>query len=98
MKKILVISDTHSHIDNTILKYVKETDEVWHAGDVGNIELTKSAARARGRTRTRPSARARRMTMLGGPPNSVHLEETGGKGGNGDVQKGTGKNRANTKC
>lgn len=39
MKKILVISDTHSHIDNTILKYVKETDEVWHAGDVGNIEI-----------------------------------------------------------
>ena len=39
MKKILVISDTHSHIDNTILKYIKETDEVWHAGDIGNIEI-----------------------------------------------------------
>ena len=39
MKKILIISDTHSHIDNTILKYVKETDEVWHAGDIGNIKI-----------------------------------------------------------
>ena len=39
MKKILIISDTHSHIDNTILKYVKDTDEVWHAGDIGNIKI-----------------------------------------------------------
>jgi putative phosphoesterase len=39
LKKILIISDTHSHIDNTILKYVKETDEVWHAGDIGNIKI-----------------------------------------------------------
>lgn len=39
MKKILLLSDTHSFIDNQILKYVKQADEVWHAGDIGSIEV-----------------------------------------------------------
>jgi hypothetical protein len=40
MKKILLLSDTHSHIDEAILKYVKQADEVWHAGDIGNLKVT----------------------------------------------------------
>ncbi|MAZ71935.1 MAG: YfcE family phosphodiesterase [Flavobacteriaceae bacterium] len=40
MKKILLLSDTHSYIDNTILKYVKQADEVWHAGDIGDLHVT----------------------------------------------------------
>ncbi|MDO5969985.1 metallophosphoesterase family protein [Flavivirga aquimarina] len=40
MKKILLLSDTHSYIDNDILKYVKQADEVWHAGDIGDLEVT----------------------------------------------------------
>ncbi|WP_338733220.1 metallophosphoesterase family protein [Mangrovimonas cancribranchiae] len=40
MTKILLLSDTHGHIDTTILKYVKEADEVWHAGDIGNLKVT----------------------------------------------------------
>lgn len=40
MKKILLLSDTHSHIDDVILKYVDMADEVWHAGDIGNLEVT----------------------------------------------------------
>jgi putative phosphoesterase len=40
MKKILLLSDTHSYIDDDILKYVKQADEVWHAGDIGNLEVT----------------------------------------------------------
>jgi len=40
MKKILLLSDTHSHIDNTILKYVKQAHEVWHAGDIGDLIVT----------------------------------------------------------
>jgi putative phosphoesterase len=40
MKKILLLSDTHSFIDNAILKHVKEADEVWHAGDIGSISVT----------------------------------------------------------
>jgi len=42
MKKILLLSDTHSYIDDNILKYVKQADEVWHAGDIGNIYVTDS--------------------------------------------------------
>jgi putative phosphoesterase len=40
MIKILLLSDTHSYIDEDILKYVKEADEVWHAGDIGDIVVT----------------------------------------------------------
>lgn len=44
MKKILLLSDTHSHIDETILKYAKLADEIWHAGDIGAIEVTDQLA------------------------------------------------------
>ena len=39
MKKILLLSDTHSFIDDSIKKYAKKVDEIWHAGDIGNIEV-----------------------------------------------------------
>lgn len=40
MKKILLLSDTHSHIDDAVLKYVKQADEVWHGGDIGDLKVT----------------------------------------------------------
>jgi len=40
LTKILLLSDTHSHLDDTILKYVKQADEVWHAGDIGDLKVT----------------------------------------------------------
>lgn len=40
MKKILLLSDNHSYIDDKILKYVKQADEVWHAGDIGDLTVT----------------------------------------------------------
>ncbi|MEM5566728.1 metallophosphoesterase family protein [Psychroserpens sp. AS72] len=40
MTKILLLSDTHSYIDEAILKHVKKADEVWHAGDIGDLEVT----------------------------------------------------------
>lgn len=40
MKKILLLSDTHSFIDEQIMKYVRMADEVWHAGDIGNLIVT----------------------------------------------------------
>lgn len=40
MKKILLLSDTHGYIDDKILEYVKQADEVWHAGDIGDIKVT----------------------------------------------------------
>ncbi|MDX1769257.1 MAG: metallophosphoesterase family protein [Arenibacter troitsensis] len=39
MKKILLLSDTHGHMDDKILRYAKEADEIWHAGDIGNLEV-----------------------------------------------------------
>ncbi|QIE60511.1 metallophosphoesterase family protein [Rasiella rasia] len=40
MTKILLLSDTHSFIDDMVLKYVKQADEVWHAGDIGDLKVT----------------------------------------------------------
>jgi uncharacterized protein len=42
MRKILLLSDTHSCIDDTILKYAHLADEVWHAGDIGDKLVTNS--------------------------------------------------------
>ncbi len=38
--KILLLSDTHSHIDDWILKHVSWADEIWHAGDIGDLTVT----------------------------------------------------------
>lgn len=40
MKKILLLSDTHSHIDDRILDYASQADEIWHAGDIGTLAVT----------------------------------------------------------
>ena len=40
MKKILLLSDTHGYMDKNILNYCDQSDEVWHAGDIGSIEVT----------------------------------------------------------
>ena len=41
MKRIGLISDTHSFIDDLTLIKLEECDEVWHAGDVGSINVVK---------------------------------------------------------
>ena len=45
MTKILLLSDTHSYIDNAILKHVGWADEVWHAGDIGSLKVTDSISK-----------------------------------------------------
>ncbi|MDT0555905.1 metallophosphoesterase family protein, partial [Patiriisocius hiemis] len=40
MKKILLLSDTHSYIDSKIIEYANKVDEVWHAGDIGDLKVT----------------------------------------------------------
>ncbi|WP_093668641.1 metallophosphoesterase family protein [Tenacibaculum sp. MAR_2009_124] len=47
MKKILLLSDTHSFIDDQILKYVDMADEVWHAGDIGDLQVTDTIKKHR---------------------------------------------------
>ena len=41
MKKVLVISDTHSYIDDRIIKYASEADYVIHAGDIGTFDVIR---------------------------------------------------------
>ena len=40
MKKILLLSDTHGYLDQKIIKYINNSDEVWHAGDIGSADVT----------------------------------------------------------
>jgi putative phosphoesterase len=39
-KQILLLSDTHGYIDDKILNWVSQVDEVWHAGDIGTQDVT----------------------------------------------------------
>ncbi len=39
MKKILLLSDTHGYLDDSILEHCAAADEIWHAGDIGNLEI-----------------------------------------------------------
>jgi|TARA_B110000261_G_scaffold160769_1_gene200957 putative phosphoesterase len=39
MTKILILSDTHSNLDDRILKHIKSVNQVWHAGDIGSLEM-----------------------------------------------------------
>ena len=37
--KIGILSDTHNYLHDNIFDYFKDCDEIWHAGDIGSIEL-----------------------------------------------------------
>jgi len=39
MKKIGLLSDTHNYWDEKYILHFKDCDEIWHAGDIGSIEL-----------------------------------------------------------
>jgi putative phosphoesterase len=39
MRKIGLMSDTHGYVDPKIYEYFKDVDEIWHAGDVGDIRV-----------------------------------------------------------
>ena len=47
MTKILLLSDTHGYIDERIVEYAKQADEVWHAGDIGDLEVTDAIAKVK---------------------------------------------------
>ena len=44
MKKIGLISDTHGHFDGKLRDFLAEVDEIWHAGDIGTLELSDQIA------------------------------------------------------
>tara|TARA_B100001115_G_C15787130_1_gene387750 strand:- start:463 stop:957 length:495 start_codon:yes stop_codon:yes gene_type:complete len=45
MKKIGLLSDTHSYLHPKIFEHFKECDEIWHAGDVGNASVVDELAK-----------------------------------------------------
>lgn len=47
MTKILLLSDTHGHLDQRILDYAKQADEVWHAGDIGTWGVAEALQKVR---------------------------------------------------
>lgn len=44
MKKIGIISDTHSLFDIHLQEFLSDVDEIWHAGDFGSPELADTIA------------------------------------------------------
>ena len=44
MKKIGIISDTHAYWDEKYLTYFEPCDEIWHAGDIGSLEVAQKLA------------------------------------------------------
>ncbi|MDZ7605220.1 MAG: metallophosphoesterase family protein [Cyclobacteriaceae bacterium] len=41
MVRIGLLSDTHSWLDEKIFEYFSEADEIWHAGDIGDVSLAE---------------------------------------------------------
>ena len=47
MKRIGLLSDTHGYWDDRYVKYFESCDEIWHAGDIGSLELAERLAAIR---------------------------------------------------
>lgn len=41
MKKIGLLSDTHGYLDPGLNEFFRDCDEIWHAGDIGDIETAR---------------------------------------------------------
>ena len=39
MTRIGLLSDTHGLLDKRVLEHFRDVDEIWHAGDIGSIEV-----------------------------------------------------------
>jgi len=38
-QRILLLSDTHGHMDESIRTHARAVDEIWHAGDIGSLDV-----------------------------------------------------------
>ena len=41
MTRIGLISDTHGYLDSRLFEYFKNCNEIWHAGDIGTLEISE---------------------------------------------------------
>ena len=39
MTHIGILSDTHGYLDKRVFEHFKDCDEIWHAGDIGTMEV-----------------------------------------------------------
>ena len=42
MTRIGLLSDTHGYLDKRVFEYFKDVDEIWHAGDIGSVEVLQA--------------------------------------------------------
>lgn len=47
MKRIGIISDTHAYWDEKFVHYLEPCDEIWHAGDIGSVEVAQKLSEIR---------------------------------------------------
>jgi uncharacterized protein len=47
MKKIGLLSDTHSYLHPRIFEFFKDCDEIWHAGDIGDLKTADELCKFR---------------------------------------------------
>ena len=45
MKQIVLLSDTHHTLDKRFFSHFEKADEIWHAGDIGSLEVTDTLKR-----------------------------------------------------
>lgn len=44
MTRIGLLSDTHAYWDEKYVEYFEQCDEIWHAGDIGSLEVARKLA------------------------------------------------------
>ncbi|HNT41053.1 MAG TPA: metallophosphoesterase family protein [Tenuifilaceae bacterium] len=44
MKRIGILSDTHGTLDDGVMEFFSDVDEIWHAGDIGSLSLADRLA------------------------------------------------------
>ncbi|MEG1611992.1 MAG: metallophosphoesterase family protein [Alistipes sp.] len=44
MRRIGILSDTHGTFDEPLREFLRDVDEIWHAGDIGSLELADEIA------------------------------------------------------
>jgi putative phosphoesterase len=44
MTRIGIVSDTHGYIDESLLEFFSDCNQVWHAGDIGDLKVTEAIA------------------------------------------------------
>jgi len=45
LTNIGLLSDTHGYLDERIISHLEDCDEIWHAGDIGDIGLADKLAK-----------------------------------------------------